>query len=133
MKWLHFQMCSVRDISAAVKKVLLLHRYNLQGNEKSKRLGVLGSPLPVSDLWRQTPKRSPGLSEWKNISHYELLPWIGAGLWVRVRNSYQNLPRDREPFFQGESGTSSFICTQSAILWPKNWAVFVYSNCLWYF
>lgn len=51
------------------KKILILHRHNLQGSEKSKRLGILGSPMPVFDMWRQTPKRNPGLSELRNLSH----------------------------------------------------------------
>lgn len=53
------------------------------------------------DVWRQTPERSLRLL-WRNLSHYKLLPWIGAGLRVKTRSHVcQNLPRDREPFFLG--------------------------------
>lgn len=128
--WLHFLRCSSQGQSFLSWRKLSLPKYNLQESEKAKRLGVLESTLPVLDTWRQTPERSLGLL-WRNLCQYKLLLWIGAGLRAKGRSSAcQNLPRDREPFYLGESGTSSFVCTQSAILWPKNWAVFVCSKCL---
>lgn len=121
--------------SITFKKVRRLHGRVFQG--------APGQRLTFGD--KHTGEK-PQNSEWRKgqslFSHSKLFPWIGAGLLVgflvgAVSSVSLSLPRDREPFFffsfpQGEYGTSSLVCTQSAILWSKLSCICV-RNCLWYF
>lgn len=65
-----------------------------------------------------------------NTTFSNLVQWIGAWLSLQAVSTVSHrFPRDTEPFSlslslflffsQGEHSTSSLVCTQSAILWPK--------------
>lgn len=89
--------------------------------------GGSGPRTPPSPELDSVTERTQSLCK-DNMTCSNLVQWIGAWLSLQAVNTVSHsFPRDTEPlslsfsllFFQGEHSTSSLVCTQSAILWPK--------------
>lgn len=98
--------------------------------------GGSGPRTPLPELDSVTEKTQAFCNDNTTCSNF--IQWIGAWLSLQAVNTVSHsFPRDTEPlslslsllFFQGEHSTSSLVCTQSAILWPK--MSYVYSVWLW--